>query len=269
MRTVPKELLDQGKLIYSFLRKNEKVLLIVLDACNWKILSSLRPHWGIRVVQSRGSCTHEWLQRSFVKPLEDVLYISANPYTYVLRDARNKFKRVVDLYQISWDEKLQSVRPRAVNFLVKESIISGETKIIAHYMQPHAPFLANTWLNVYSHDFREDLGDLRDFRELRVYDLARKSFDAREEFKRAYVKNLEIVTRYAETLIEHVKTTSADFKMVITSDHSEIIRGLYNPLMFRKKIWLWIPWILGIYRFVGHEYKSMFKQLYEVPWVEF
>lgn len=265
---MPKELLDQAKLIYSVFRKNEKVLLIVLDACNWRVLSALRPHWSIRVVRSRGSNTHEWLERSFVKPLKDAVYISANPYTYVLKDIRKKFKRVVDLCLISWDDKLQTVRPSAVNFFVKENVISGETKIIAHYMQPHAPFLANTWLNIYSHNFAR-ARSLEDFRELRTYDLARKSFDVREEFKKAYVKNLEIVTRYAESLLKYFKENSMDFKTVITSDHSEIISGLYNPLRVRKKIWLWIPWILGIYRFVGHEYNSIFKKLYEVPWIEF
>lgn len=239
--------------------------MIVLDACNWRVLSSIRPHWNVKVVRSRGSCTTEWLEGSFTKPLKDVLYVSSNPYTYVLKDFRKKFKRVVDLCLTCWDEKLQTVRPRTVNLFVKEKLILNETKIIVHYMQPHVPFLTNTWLNVYSHDFRKDI------RELKIYDLARKSRIARKEFKKAYRENLKIVTTYAEMLIDYVKDHDRDFKVVITSDHSEILVGLYHPLKprFRKKMWLYIPWGLGIYRFVGHECKSLFKQLYEVPWTVF
>ena len=33
---------DQARLIHNFFRENEKALLIVLDACNWKILKFLR-----------------------------------------------------------------------------------------------------------------------------------------------------------------------------------------------------------------------------------
>lgn len=261
---MPKELADQARLIYNVFRRNEKVLVVVLDACNWRVLLSLRPHWDIRVVRSRGSCTAEWLERSFTEPLKDVIYISSNPYTHALKDMQKKFKRIVDLCLICWDKRLQTVRPRTMNFFVRENIISGKTKIIVHYMQPHAPFLTDSWLNVYSNDYREEylVGE-------EIYKLAQRNFDARKEFKRAYIKNLQIVITYAESLIKYVKNLDMSFKAVITSDHSEILNGLYNPFMIRKKIWLWIPWVLGIYRFIGHEPKSRLKQLYEVPWIVF
>lgn len=260
---MPKKLLDQGRLIYNIFKKNDKVLLMVLDACNWKILKAIRPDWDIKVVRSRGSNTSLWLERTFTNSLPDVVYISSNPFTYSLKHVRKRFKRVIDLYLTSWNEKLQTVRPGSVNLFVKEKIISGETKIIAHYMQPHAPFLVRTWLNTYSHDFRKEL------RTLEIYELARKRFDAREEFRKAYIKNLEIVTKYAESLIKSVKTLDKSFQVVITSDHSEVLKGLYHPLRDKRKIWLWIGWILGIYRFIGHEYNSKFRRLYEVPWVVF
>ena len=253
---------DQARLIHNFFRENEKALLIVLDACNWKILKFLREDWNINVVLSRGSSTFDWLTRTFTVPLEDVVYISSNPYTYLLKKVRKNFKRVIDLPLLAWDEKLNTVHPQSVNLFVKENIIANEKKIIAHYMQPHAPFLTKTWLNKYSHDFRKDM------KQLKVYYLAAIAPAARKEFTRAYISNLNIVLRYVERLVHFVRTFERDMKVVVTSDHSEILRGVYNPFnKFRKKIWLWIPWILGMFKFVGHESNSRLRELYEVPWV--
>ena len=64
---------DQATLIYDFFHENEKALLIVLDACNWHVLSALKPSWNINVVFSRGSCTPDWLERTFIRPLKDVV----------------------------------------------------------------------------------------------------------------------------------------------------------------------------------------------------
>jgi len=252
---------DQATLIYRFFSENEKALLLILDACNWRVLSSLRPKWEIDVVTSRGSSTEDWLQRTFTKPLKDVVYISSNPFTYVLKDVRRNFKRVIDLPLLAWNERLNTVHPRTVNMFVKENFIAGEKKILAHYLQPHAPFLGDTWLNQYSHDVRKGI------KEMKIYHMARRIPNARKEFVRAYIQNLSIVLRYTENLIKFVKNFK-DIKVIITSDHSEILRGRYNPFnKFRKKLWLWIPWILGMFRFVGHESNSKLWELYKVPWV--
>lgn len=218
-------------------------------------------------MRSRGSHTSEWLRRSFQRPLNNVVYVSANPQISMLDEVRKNFKRVIDLYLLCWDDKLQTVKPSAVNLFVKENIIVGKKKLIAHYMQPHPPFLANTWLNIYSHDFR------RDKKGLEIYDLAMKNSETRKEFVKAYIKSLVIVVKYVEILVNKLRTIEENLEVVITSDHSEILHGSYYPFRFTKKFWLWIPWMLGIYRFVGHEEKSKLPpraraQLYEVPWIE-
>ena len=250
---------DQGRLIYQFFSSNDKALLLILDACNWKVLSLLRPQWKFDVVLSRGSSTSDWLKRTFTSPLKDVVYISANPYTYLLKEIRGKFKRIVDVHMMAWNEKLNTVHPRSMNVLVKENLIAGEKKIIVHYLQPHAPFLGDTWLNNYSHDFRKEV------KELRIYYLARMYPSARKEFVRAYVQNLNIVLKYVDELISFSKKFDKHFKVAISADHSEILKGAFNPFhKFRKRIWLWLS---GVFRFVGHENNSRLKELYEVPWV--
>jgi len=55
---------------------------------------------------------------------------------------------VVDLPLLAWNEKLNTVHPSSVNVFVKENIIAGEEKIVAHYLQLHAPFLTRTWFNI-------------------------------------------------------------------------------------------------------------------------
>ena len=252
---------SQADLIYEFFHENEKALLIVLDACNWRVLSSLKPDWKINVVLSRGSSTTDWLKRTFTKPLKDVVYISANPYTFLLKEVRMNFKRVVDLPLVVWNEKLNTVHPSSVNAFVKENIVAGESKIIAHYLQPHAPFLTRTWLNKYTINFKE-WGK----KQIGIYNLAIRFANARKEFVRAYISNLAVVLKYVEKLINFV---GADMKIALTSDHSEILKPTYNPFKFRKKIWLWVPWLLGLYKLVGHESNSKIRELYEVPWVLF
>ena len=58
-------------------------------------------------------------------------------------------------------------------------------------------------------------------------------------------------------------------EIALTADHSEILKPTYNPFKFREKIWLWVPWLLGLYKLVGHESNSKIRELYEVPWVLF
>jgi len=267
---------SQRNLIYDFFRKNDSALLVVLDACRPDTLSTLRPQWNVSVVRSEGSATREWLTKTFVVPLKDVVYISSNPFAYVVKNVREMFKRVVDLYMFCWDNRLHTVRPNAVNLFVKENMIAGERKMIAHYMQPHPPFLTNTWLNSYVQE-PEEAKRRRSAKEpseacphkglvaLGVYKVARRSFQARKEFKRAYTKNLAEVLKYVESLTKDIRSTNKHFQIALTSDHSEIF-GIYAPFKFKRKFWLWIPLVLGIHRYVGHSSKSWLRKLYEVPW---
>lgn len=265
------------QVIYNFFRKNNRALLVVLDACRPDTLSTIRPRWKVVIVRSEGSATKEWLTKTFTVPLKDVVYISSNPFSYVVRNSRKMFKRVVDLYLFSWNNRLQTVKPNVVNLFVKENVIAGEMKIIAHYMQPHPPFLTKTWLNDFiqtrekvktSKIVEEPLEACRNkaIASLGIYEWARRSFEARKEFKRAYVHNLAEVLKYVESLVKSIRSLNRHFQIAITSDHSELF-GAYAPFQFKRRIWLWIPFVLGIHRFVGHTSGSWLKKLYEVPWV--
>jgi len=67
-----------------------------------------------------------------------VIYISATPYAF---KARDRFARVVKLWEHGWDKELETVRAGRVSEAVRIAIKRGARKLIAHYIQPHAPFV--------------------------------------------------------------------------------------------------------------------------------
>jgi hypothetical protein len=267
----------QKKLIYKHLAGSKR-LLIVLDACRYDaLLENLRILNPLKVrvykVLSLGSCTEDWLINTFTRPINAV-YISGNPLAcYILKrgvwkgkKVLNPFKKVVDVSARFWDETVETVRAEHINLVAIAHLLKGEN-VIVHYMQPHAPFVTKTWL-------KDVNPSLRNLIETPVYELARVSKVAREEFKRAYVENLRYVLKNAKKLI--YTALRLGYKVAITADHSELL-GVYAPhimfvKLFRKNLLKyfesWLPYLLGIKRVVGHPCGWLSRELYEVPWVE-
>lgn len=136
--------------------------LIVLDACRYDyfkknyrnfLSGNLEPRW------SAASRTAEWVIKNFTKPLDDIIYVSSNPFINgigrpieditslkVSWDAREYFKDVIDVWIEGWDKNTQTVSPEIVNRYVKRNV--GRGRMIIHYMQPHQPYLSykkNKW----------------------------------------------------------------------------------------------------------------------------
>ena len=251
----------QKTLIYQFL-KNDGSLLIVLDACRYDYFVKYSYLLGcdlkIEKVRSSGSCTIEWLKKTFTRPLKDVVYIAANPFIYKFTQ---QFGNVVHLWLHKWDENLGTVRAEVVSKSVKRQFLfNPNRKVIAHFLQPHAPFVTGSWLNMsYDDSIRKGV-------RLRAYELSERSFEARREFIRAYIENVKYVLAELGTLIKWFNKHFPHVKIIITSDHGESL-GRWDPLYnFRKRIWKWIPYILGIYRVVGHPCNKKYPELVYVPW---
>lgn len=147
--------------------KKQKILdgdwdyLIILDACRYDYFKQLYKNYDnlkegdLEKRESRGSCTAEWLYKTFTEPLPNTKYISTNPFVNSdgvpldksTQDFEFKwnptehFKEVIDLWKYSWDDKLGTVLPKEVNKSVKKNI--NHNKLIIHYMQPHIPYLTN------------------------------------------------------------------------------------------------------------------------------
>ena len=208
----------QKHLIYRFFRGRPR-LLIVLDACrfdtlieNLHILNGFK--LSVKKVLSAGSCTREWLKKTFTKPL-DVVYITANPWVRLVFPDKSPFKEIVDLSARFWDEKLGTVRAEYVNLVALRYILRGEN-LIVHYLQPHPPLITKTWLL--------DGDSPPHAAGLKIYRMAARNKIAREEFRRVYTENLRYILRCAKMLIE--AALKHGYRVVITSDHSELI-GVY------------------------------------------
>jgi len=252
----------QKRLIYDFFSREGLRVLLVLDACRLDYFMRYVNLFGgigyytLFPVLSCGSCTKEWFTKTFTDPLRDVIYISANPHAF---RAWDRFAKVIKLWEHGWDKELETVRASYVSEAVRIAIKRGAQKLIAHYMQPHAPFVRGSWLNKLRGGGKRP-GFL-------AYVAARRSPMARKEFVRAYDENVSYVMNEAARLVKWLINRAHVAEVAITSDHGECL-GRWEPLLlFRKRIWRWAPWLLGIYRLVGHPCCRRYPELVIVPWM--
>lgn len=124
--------------------------LVILDACRYDYFASTHSSFlrgRLRPIRSRGSCTLEFLKKTFTGRYEDVIYISSNPYAnsrvpQLGFDAKKHFGKVVDVWLSGWDKSAGTVPPGKVN---ESALISHrrhpDKRLIVHYMQPHAPYV--------------------------------------------------------------------------------------------------------------------------------
>ena len=211
-------MIDQGKLIYSL----KWDCLVVLDACRYDFFNEV--NWidgDLLVVRSRGSCTREWLERTFTKFLP-VTYISANPYISRKRNvfgwrAPRYFKDVVEVWRDGWDERIGTVHPQTV--IERARHVVG--RVIIHLIQPHAPFiLENGVIEVERWDnARNEALGLDNRYVARHYN----EF-TRDELLYGYRENLRLALKAVDELVAMYD------RVIVTSDHGELLGdgGLYG-----------------------------------------
>jgi len=129
-------------------------LIIVLDATRYDYFKEYYGYFfegELKKVWSAGSCTPEWFRNTFREYYNDVLYISANPhinsYSVELHGckASDHFARILDVWATDWDHQLGTVLPHSVNRVlrsVSRDPLLSKKRIIAHYIQPHAPYVS-------------------------------------------------------------------------------------------------------------------------------
>lgn len=209
--------------------------LLVLDACRYDIFKELNTVDGeLEKVNSAATSTPQWLRRNFEGEHENVIYVSGNPYTSSIAqegyfDASEHFFHVEDVWDSGWDEDLRTVPPWSINeALLELKEKHPDKRFIAHYMQPHEPFIGDTKLPE---------KPLEDF-------LDRKGMWHHEDIREAYMDNLELVLEHIEELVEEL-----DGKVVVTADHGELFPGEY-PFLWNHPKDVFVP------------------ELYEVLWLE-
>jgi hypothetical protein len=246
---------SQYKKVHEDLLEEDKFLMIVLDSCRYDFFEATYDIYldegDLERVYSTGRLTFEYVANMWEGDYKDILYISGigvinsridermaekietnYPHGYV---PKNNL-RIEDVNSKGWNEELKAVPPEEITHEVMDSI-EDEDKIVAHFQQPHDPYIG---------DYRlQDVLGEEEFRPLNSYqtwDLYRNGVITQDELRKAYRSNLVRVLKEVARLVEEVD----DRRIVVTADHGEM---------------------LGECGIVAHPRKEH-HLLREVPWLE-
>jgi len=185
-----------------------------------------------------GSNTREFIEKTFgVRDVSDIVIVTANPqYADHKLEERigdpNPFHVEFNLYKTDWDEELGTVRPENVTEqMLTARKLYPDKKIIAHYLQPHYPFLESDLQAAGTAKYSEQ--------HTSIWDLAERGKVSRSEVWRAYKQNLKILRQDLDKLSDLEGYTR------ITSDHGNLVgeNGLYgHPGELHKKGLRKVPW---------------------------
>ncbi|WP_049986258.1 hypothetical protein [Halobellus rufus] len=236
-------------------------LLIILDACRVDVLEDVADEYDfIETVESRwsiGSHSHEWLAKTFSEKYSDEIantaYISGNGHThetFIEKDhppdetvpfcwpkwqtvGTDDFGQLDMLWETAHQDKL-GVPPRAItDRTVEIARESDYDRLIAHYMQPHIPYIA---------------GALAEDRtptdvEAKGWKLLESEGANYNEVWQLYEENLRLVLNEVELLLENVDAENA----LVTADHGNAF---------------------GEYSIYGHPEGMLLPCVKKIPWVE-
>ncbi len=232
---------DPGISVYD----REWDLLVVVDACRLDLMREVAPGYGfagaVGAVRSLDSATLGWMRKTFSPARADetaeTAYVCGNPFSATALDPAD-FGALEEVWRDVWTEP-GTVAPRAITdrtvALARER---DPDRLIAHYMQPHCPFLSRPGLSRGKR--RDRFGDQSwpdVWERLRAGDLDRETVWA------GYRENLALALDEVELLLANVDADRA----VVTSDHGNA---------------------LGEWLVYGHPPGLPLDSLRTVPWIE-
>jgi hypothetical protein len=212
-------------------------ICIILDACRYdlyRVYADQNDLLGdLDSRQSIASSTPEFLALNFENETHpDTVYVTGNPQYYMHRDELGPtFHECINVWQERWDEDLQTVTPEAMtNALVEASEEYPNKRILAHFVQPHVPFIGPRGRDRFPISMDETTGD--------SWNAARKFWPSIRRGKRnfssgkllhAYVENIESAVKSVIPALE-----SLEGKSIITSDHGQLLGERIYPLPIRE-----------------------------------
>lgn len=219
--------------------------LLILDSCRYDLFKQringnefdLPGRLNYRI--SRGSDTVEWLRGNIAgKELYDTVYVTANPQFHIHTDA--EFHSVINVWQHDegWNEAVNTVLPEVMESFVREAAKRyPQKRILAHFIQPHYPFLGPTGRANF------DLDGLRIWQNILIGDI-----DISDEIlNQAYSENLDVVLPSIARLLEDLPG-----KTVVSSDHGQVIGERVYPISIKE---------------YGHPRYVHIENLLKVPWL--
>lgn len=219
-------------------------LLIILDACRLDLMREVANEYDfvseVTSVRSLDSATERWMKKTFVETysneIQQTEYICGNPFSAkVLSD--EDFRRIEEVWRKNWID-IGTVPPRAVtDSVIRANRTRDPPRILAHYMQPHCPFIEHPSLMA-----SKELDRWGNQKSADVWTRLRKGELSRETVWNGYRDNLKYALDEVGLLLQNV---SSD-RVVITSDHGNAIGE-------------WITY--------GHPPGSPLDSLRQVPWI--
>lgn len=229
--------------------------LLVIDACRADIFEDtvdLTQFDDYRVVTSKASATPEWMERTFEgRKFGDTAYVSANPWvSKIAPDSFNQIYNIwLDEHDILQTEIAEVEVLEELGFDFGATITADKVdakalqaaeerpnkRLIAHYFQPHAPYVGNP-----------DGTEKENAETIHPGEPLKRGETTKEEVWRAYRENLEYVMEHALEVAHELPG-----KTVITSDHGELfgerlwpfpIRGYAHPRALRLPAITRVPW---------------------------
>lgn len=234
------DLNGQGELI-DVLRGHDEFLLVVLDACRYDVFDEVAHEYlefeHLEPVRSEGLNTFQYVSRCWPDTYDETEYVSAAPP--INSDPGDEYGKVAlgrlygkyvpsehlpyirDVWRESWDEQIGIAPPDSVTDAALES---DARRVVAHYFQPHAPFIGRQSLlgHTEGEDARPGEGEPVD---VPVWQRAKSGEVSRATLRTVYESNLRRALRAVRRLVEEVDLDP----IVVVGDHGEALGeyGIY------------------------------------------
>jgi hypothetical protein len=174
-------------------------------------------------------------------------------------NAKDHFYRICDVWDFGWNAELSTVPPKEINKSALRHLKEFPRKrFIIHYMQPHEPYLSGRFTNkaisinhVYKNGLQwqqyyweqtskpiekalrliaarikmKNIWRLREMLYLppaQPMDAVRRKYGVKG-LRQAYYENLRIVLDYVSRLCSYILDFGSNKKIIITSDHGELL----------------------------------------------
>ncbi|MDY6768707.1 MAG: hypothetical protein SVW02_01215 [Candidatus Nanohaloarchaea archaeon] len=213
-------------------KPRDEYLLVVLDACRYDVfreVGHLFLSGDLSPAYTPVRDTFEYVQTMW-RGESDVTYVSgAVPINSVkksdwtdtdagLYDGYNPSEHIadiVDAWKMGWDDDLGTVPPEAVADIVLDH--DDEDRLIAHFFQPHAPYIGENQLLGYTgEDHRPHRGNPND---ARIWERVKRGEISDRELRAAYRSNLLRALRSVRELVERTRHDT----VLVTADHGEAL----------------------------------------------
>lgn len=213
-------------------------VLVILDGCRWDLMREVVSEYDFvdeTTTYSIASSSEEWMEKTFGEvDTSDVGYVTGNPFSRQMLNP-NDFQLLDEVWEYAVDDEVRTIPADAVtDRTIRAHREVDPDRLIAHYMQPHYPFVPNPM------DEGLPLEDFGGSNHEDVWDKLRRGKVSREEVWEDYRSNLEYALDSVETLLR-----SVDGNVVITADHGNLLGefGLYGhpdyaPIPALKRV----PW---------------------------